>query len=365
MPDINPKVSVKRGGQHTKILIAAPFHSPSGPLGSYVKEAFTKMGYHVKTFDYRIVAYGFRGSNHIPTGFVKRGLLRILRNRLIQQMNIKLIDDIKTFNPDIVLILKGEIIFPETIKKLKEISNNAKIVVWHLDSPFTVLTSTANIINSLPYYDVCFVFDPYYIPEMVRARAKRAEYLPLACDPDVHRSMDLTDEEKEIYGSDICFIGNYAGINSRRDVILSDLTDFDLKIWGNNWHKAKTINLERCVVGKPVYGDEMVKIYNASKICINVHHDQSIIGVNMRTFEVPACGGFLLTDRLPELPEFFELGQEVVCYEDVSDLRNKIKYYLNNAEEREEIAKRGQQKAQKEHTYVHRMEELIKILNEE
>jgi len=338
-----------------KILVVGLEHI--GSLTWYIKRALLNMGHKVEIFDYRKIAYKYINFSH--KYILGKIAFLILRKKAIKKMNIKLVKFSHLFNPDLIIIQKGEIIFPETIRKIKKLLK-AKIVVWHADSPFSSLTSSNNIIYSLPEYDVCFVFDPYYIPEIISAGATHAEYLPFACDPSVHKEIELTKKEKMTYGSDICFIGNFQGLQSKRTKILQSLTDFDLKIWGNGWKNLREPNLSGCIVGRPAYGEEMVKIYNSCKISININHEQSIMGVNMRTFEAPACGSFLLTDELSELGHFYKINKNIVCYKDISDLRNKVKYYLENAQKRKEISKKGQEMVRKNHTYIHRMEKLIK-----
>ena len=352
------KLSAIKGVREMRISVVGLEHV--GSLGWYIKQALLKMGHQVELFDYRKVAYGCFYFSFFKNSMLRRIALKILQKEAIKRMNIKLINSIKSFKPDVIIVQKGEIIYPETIREIKKISK-AKMVVWHADSPFSVLTSSSNIIGSFQEYDVCFVFDPYYILEMIRAGAKQAEYLPFGCDSEVHRTISLTMEEKLKYGSDVVFIGNCQKTNQRRTEIVRSLTDFNLKIWGGSWKSAGDAKLSKCIMSNSVYGEEMVKILNASKIAINIHHGQSITGVNMRTFETPACGCLLITDELPELTNFFECSEEVVCYKDISDLRKKIIYYLKCFNEREMIAKKGQNKAHSEHTYVNRMEKLIKI----
>ena len=274
-------------------------------------------------------------------------------------MNIKLKDLAKSYRPDLVIVQKGEIIYPKTIRAIKN-TTKAKVVVWHADSPFRAYADT--IVKGLPEYDTCFVFEPYYIPEMIRAGAKKAEYLPFGCDPKVHRGVNLTTEEELKYGSDVVFIGNWQETSQRRKDIIRSLTDFRLKIWGNGWELSQDTKIAKSVMGKAVYGEEMAKVLNASKIAINVHHGQSITGLNMRVFETPACGCFLLTDELSELTNFFKCDEEVVCYKDIADLHKKIRYYLKESGERENIADKGQKRAHNEHTYVKRMEQIIEVV---
>lgn len=64
-----------------------------------------------------------------------------------------------------------------------------------------------------------------------------------------------------------------------------------------------------------------------------------------RPFEVTACGGFLLTNDVPELHEFFRAGSEVVLFRRESDLRRSIEYYLEHDEERRAIAGAGMERS--------------------
>lgn len=344
-----------------KIVVVSLDHV--GSLGWYTKNALSKIGHQVKLFDYRKVAYACFPRSVLKNSILKMVAFKIWRKEAIKRMNVKLINFVKSFSPDVVFVQKGEIIYPETIREIKKISK-ARVIVWHADSPFSVDTTSSHSINSLSEYDVCFVFDPYYILEMIRAGAKRAEYLPFGCDPEVHKTIRLNEEEKFKYGSDVVFIGNWQVSNKRRTEIVRSLTDFNLKIWGNGWEFINENKLSNCIMGNPVYGEEMVKVLNASKIAINIHHRQSITGVNMRVFETPACGCLLITDELPELTNFFKCKEEVVCYTDIVDLQKKITYYLKCFDDREKIAKRGQNRAHSNHSYVNRMKRLLKIIME-
>lgn len=73
-----------------------------------------------------------------------------------------------------------------------------------------------------------------------------------------------------------------------------------------------------------------------------------------RTFEVPGCGGFLLTEAAPRLEEYFVPGREVGVYEDPDDLVVQIERWLSRPEERAAVAAAGHRRALEEHTYDHR-----------
>ena len=78
-----------------------------------------------------------------------------------------------------------------------------------------------------------------------------------------------------------------------------------------------------------------------------------------RNFEVPGCGGFLLTGRVEDLESYYIPGKEIVVFEDIDDLHAKVLYYLANDEERTGVARAGLARTLAEHTYVHRFREIF------
>jgi spore maturation protein CgeB len=105
----------------------------------------------------------------------------------------------------------------------------------------------------------------------------------------------------------------------------------------------------------------MVNSINSYKIHLNCNISNDI---NYRTFETTGCGTMLLTNYTPGLERLFDIGKEIVIYNNLDDLDSKVKYYLENEEEREIIAKAGYERSKKDHTYFERSKRLIEIINE-
>ena len=105
--------------------------------------------------------------------------------------------------------------------------------------------------------------------------------------------------------------------------------------------------------------EEMPLIFNNSKINLNITAKSIRSGLSLRIFDVLGCGGFLITNYQAELPEFFELGKDLVAYESMEDLRYKCDYYLKHDDERMEIAAHGYETVKKFHTYDTRLIQMI------
>ena len=84
-----------------------------------------------------------------------------------------------------------------------------------------------------------------------------------------------------------------------------------------------------------------------------------------RHFEIPACGGFMLTAHADDLESYFKPGEEAVFYENNDDYIDKIRYYLEHDSEREKIAKAGYDRTVREHSYVKRLEEIFKAIEKD
>lgn len=83
----------------------------------------------------------------------------------------------------------------------------------------------------------------------------------------------------------------------------------------------------------------------------------------MRILDVMASGGFLVSNYQQELAEYFVPDEEVVLYESMDDLRQKLQYYLTHDEERKRIAENGYRKVQKEFTYDIALNKIFNLSN--
>ncbi|MCM1157832.1 MAG: glycosyltransferase [Bacteroidales bacterium] len=104
----------------------------------------------------------------------------------------------------------------------------------------------------------------------------------------------------------------------------------------------------------------MPKIFKCSKINLNMTNRPIKTGLPLRVFDIMGAGGFLLTNYQTELPEHFEIGKDLAAYESQEDLLHQIDYYLSHEDIRMEIAKNGQKKIEKLHSYSSRLEKMLK-----
>jgi spore maturation protein CgeB len=119
--------------------------------------------------------------------------------------------------------------------------------------------------------------------------------------------------------------------------------------------------------GSYIEFDEMLKVFSESKINLNLSgssQDDRVKQIKGRVFEVPMCGGFLLTEHAEGLEECFHIGEEIDCFQDRDEALEKIEYYLENEKERKKIAHAGYLASQERHTWNKRLGDIFKKLDD-
>ena len=106
---------------------------------------------------------------------------------------------------------------------------------------------------------------------------------------------------------------------------------------------------------------EMPIIFHQSKINLNLTAKSIRSGLSLRIFDVLGCEGFLITNYQAELPEHFNIGEDLEAYTSLDDLMGKCEYYLSHDKYRQEIAHNGFEKVKKYHTYDIRLTQMLEI----
>jgi len=162
-----------------------------------------------------------------------------------------------------------------------------------------------------------------------------AEWLPHAFEPQAYPRRTM------IKKYDTCFIGH---VNSKHRISFLDemFKAFPNFFFGNRIFESAA------------------EIYCQSKIVLNISIKDDL---NMRVFETLGTGSFLLTNEIPTLGEFFKDGVHLATYKTTEEAIDKAKYYINNDDARERIAKAGYEEAISKHTYAHRVARILEKTN--
>lgn len=108
---------------------------------------------------------------------------------------------------------------------------------------------------------------------------------------------------------------------------------------------------------------EMPKVFNLSKINLNITLRAIEKGASLRIWDIMGCGGFLMTNFQEEINDYLIAGEDYDFYADLGDLIEKCDFYLKNEDIRARIARTGYEKVKKFHTYANRMPEIFRALS--
>ena len=114
--------------------------------------------------------------------------------------------------------------------------------------------------------------------------------------------------------------------------------------------------------GEVDYYREMPYVFKCSDINLNITLRSIQKGIPLRIMDIFGCGGFLITNYQEDLLRFFVPGEDYVYYESREDLTDKIDYYIEHVDERKRIAESAYSKVKRDHTYKHRLKEIITVV---
>ncbi len=255
---------------------------------------------------------------------------------------------IKAAKPD-VLYCQDLSFFPAEV--LRELKQYVRLIVGQIACPLPPE-------SFLKGYDLILTSFPHFVSRL-RELGVASEYFRIGFDERVLSL--LGDVNKDINFS---FVGGISRHHDGAVPLLEFLTEkTDIRFFGygaNSLHASSLIRQRHC---GEVWGMDMYRSLARSRITLNRHINVAENNANnMRLYEATGVGAMLLTDRKDNLHELFEIGREVVAYSSKEEAVELVRHYLDHPDELAKIAKAGQARTLREHTYAQRMQELVPIL---
>jgi spore maturation protein CgeB len=252
------------------------------------------------------------------------------------------------FRPDVVYVQNPNVVGRGVLRRLR---SRAKVLAAQIASE----PPSARLLRS---YDIVLSSLPNLV-ERIGSLGVRAEYFRIGFD---ERVLERLDDPAERDGT--VFVGALDRRRHRSNAVLVRAADqVPVDFWGyglRGWPRRSVVR--RNYRGQ-AWGLDMYRILRGAKVALNRHISTAgPYANNMRLYEATGVGTLLLTDEKSNLGELFEPGREVVTYTDSDDLAEKIRHYVDHENEREEIARAGQERTLRDHTYRQRMSELAAVL---
>jgi hypothetical protein len=258
------------------------------------------------------------------------------------------IAQLEEIKPDVLYCQDLSFFPPSAIARLR---NSVRLVVGQNASP---LPPDAFVKS----FDLILTSFPHVVPRL-RERGTSAEYFRIGFDAGILDQ--LGPVQKEVGASFVGGISRHHGQAVPTLEYLADNTPIEFFGYGANKLPLRS-PIRRRHHGE-VWGLDMYRALARSKVTLNRHINVAENNANnMRLYEATGVGTMLITDMKDNLHELFEIGKEVVAYSSPQEAAELIRYYLAHEEEAQAIARAGQARTLREHTYEARMRELVPIL---
>ena len=275
-----------------------------------------------------------------------------------RELNRALIDQAEAFSPDLVLIGKGRCFAASALRAVKS-ATGATLVNWATDDPFNRVDSSHDLLESIPVYDLYVCTKRAVVPDVIAAGCRQAAYIMFGYKPDVHfPEPPASDDEKSRFECDVMFAG---GCDDDRapyfTALVAEMPGVRLHLYGGYWDRVREV---RPYARGFAIGRDYRLAVGAAKIAVNLCRRSNRDDHVMRTFEIPACGGFMLAERSAAHAELFADDTEAAFFSSPDEFVEKVKSYLARDGDRERIAAAGRQAiANGKHSYDDRLDEIL------
>lgn len=334
-----------------KILYTGPFRP--GSLTEARRKALYDLGHDVVELD--------------QTQFFDRGHPLIAKAQVhaligpnVTAYNRALLALAEESKPDLIYIDQGSYLGRNTVLGLR--ATGARLV--HYTSEWFGFRRYwyRHFFKSVELYDVHVLTFPTSKAWLEREGARKVVMTEFGFDPHLHRVPELTDSERAELAADAIFIGHHEPYSERMVAALRH-AGVKVDVFGPGWSRARSL-ADRDRIG-PVYGQDYVKRLAAARVCLGfmskVNHNTYS---GSRTFEIPAVGGFLLTERTEPHQRYFVEGKEAEFYDSTEELVAKTRYYLANEERRAAVARRGQRRCiESGYSHTDRMKRVLEMVS--
>jgi spore maturation protein CgeB len=316
------------------ILLVAPFDDAFHAHSALKRRALERLGCRVTAFDL----------------LEKPGLLGRLRGATLHERIRRALDQA---SPDAVVVADAGHLPAATVAALRR----EKSAAWLSWCPCD-MRALATLRDTAPAFDRLFLPGTDLVEALAGAALPPARYLPLACDPSVHRPMRARDQ----FRANVVFVG---AATPRREALLSELPGFGLAIWGPGWRKTALRDYCR---GELLPESDYVRAYAGASVGINIHNTASAdddgsappeASLNQRTFELAAIGVPQVVDWRRDLERHFEPGREVLAFRTPSELKAIVRELIHDPPLAVAVGAAARKRALAEHTYMHRMVALL------
>lgn len=243
-----------------------------------------------------------------------------------RRLDQELLRLVKVHNPNVVWIFKGMEFSPNVWHSIKK--QGCLLVNYNADHPFDHFSKGSgniNVTQSVPLFDLYITYSREIAQEIQsRVGTPKTKVIPFGFSLPLSKFQQIGSDDEVLRA---CFVGNADGarIAFLRDFALGGVP---LDIWGTGWENFPQSTGVDVRLHPLVFDDDYWRTLRRYRVQLNLFRPHNRNSHNMRSFEVPACGGVMLAPETDEHLEFFKSGEEAYFYKDLPDAIIKARQIL-------------------------------------
>jgi spore maturation protein CgeB len=327
-----------------------------GQLPASFAAAFEQCGFEATRFDSDVAYFN--------AGWCARHRLtrRLFRRSIWDSMNVDTLARVGESRPDLVLAVKGTYLHPGTIRAIRT-RFGIPIVNYYSDNPYCGLPwnprkssiQRPDLIAALREYTKVWIWDRA-MAHHLRRDGVEASYLPFGVDPQLSQVDSASGCVQCGIPHPVVFIGQHS---DKREAHVAAVRRHAVALWGNRWtRRARAIAGRHVIHAGAAFGPQCTQLYASASVSLNIVDDLNMPGHNMRTFEIPASGGLMLSTYTAEQAELFPEGDAALYYRQPSEIDERLDEALSNGDRMRRLKTRAYQIAH-EHHYVRRATSML------
>ena len=304
-----------------KILLIGRYWQGSADSGIF--NGLLKAGAAVQTIDTR------HATGTPAKGTLGKIIFKAHEKYSLRDLPLEIIRQVKLLKPDYLITIKRTELTPEQLAECKSIG--VKTVNFYPDFHFDHKTVQ---IESLKHFDFIFTTKSFHVDYLKKNfKNSNINFLHHGYNSLVHNPIYSNIEDSD-YLHDVAYVGNHTLYKAQwLDNVISALGTTKLSIMGPNWERAEG-NIKSHWMPGEIRNTLFTQAIQLSKVNIALHSGPHKNGwqdlVSMRTFEIPACRGFMLHIDNDEVRDIFEVGTELDVFSSPEECADKSIFYLAN-----------------------------------
>jgi hypothetical protein len=347
-----------------KFVLVGDWHSDLHEEQVY--RALKQLGHDVVCFPWHTY---FKPSS--PLGRLALPLLKVQKKYMlgpaVSRLNRDLVACVSHEQPDVVFFYRPSHIYPNTLRQLRKVSPASTLVGYNNDDPFSPLYPRwmwRHFLGGVPEYDLVLAYRPHNLEEYREAGARRVELLRSWYIPDLHRPVQLSDEDRTRFACDVVFVGHYEDDGRLHCLEQIVRRGWKLNLFGHDygWHPAlkKSPLLREFIPIRTVWGEDYTKALCGAKVALCFLSKLNRDTYSRRCFEIPATGTMMLAEYTDDLARLFRAGEEADFFRSPSELLEKLEFYLTNDDVRRRVAEAGRRRVISDsHDVISRMRQVL------